>query len=145
MAIKFWRFSVLGIGVWGEPSFVVRRPSVDSGYVCGSLKKFSTPWKQSALVGHDKHMPSMLQVNQSPLFPTGACKICGGLLQSALCNRRSVLREKVMLREKAGAAREGQCCERRSVLRTIVCTALLSIRFARTPPAACDRNALSAL
>ena len=23
MAIKFWRFSVLGMGVWGEPGFVV--------------------------------------------------------------------------------------------------------------------------
>ena len=70
------------------------------------------PWKQSALVGHDKHMPSMLRVNQSPLFPTGACKICG-----ALCNRRSVLREKVSV------AREGQCCERRSVLREKVSAA----------------------
>ena len=27
LAIKFWRFSVLGMGVWGEPGFVVR-PSV---------------------------------------------------------------------------------------------------------------------
>ena len=27
LAIKFWRFSVLGMGVWGEPGFVVRRPS----------------------------------------------------------------------------------------------------------------------
>ena len=84
------------------------------------------------------------------------------------CERRPVLREKVsaaregqccerrsLLREKVGAAREGQCCERRSVLREkasaardaahLICTALLSIRFARTPPAACDSNALSAL